>query len=302
MPWLKIELQADSGATAVVSELLAACGAIAVSIEGAADHAVFEEPDQPVMAWPHSRVSGLFAPDTDVVGVLKRVRQHMGRAMQSRIETVAGQQWETLWREASRPIGFGARLWVCPGGVIAPVPNAITVSIDPGLAFGTGTHATTALCLQWLARQVLTDKTVLDYGCGSGILAIAALKLGAKFAWGVDIDARALDVSTENAERNAVAERYCALRAEFLPPNLAVDVVVANILAQPLIDLAPTLSRLVAPAGSLVLSGLLAQQVDLVRSCYAADFSLQTHFREDENGRHGWAMLVGPRVQAEEPE
>ncbi|MDX1487615.1 MAG: 50S ribosomal protein L11 methyltransferase [Acidiferrobacterales bacterium] len=297
MPWLKIELQAESGSTTVVSDTLTACGAIAVSIEDASDHAVFEEPNQPAMAWPRSRVSGLFAPDTDVAGVLHHVRQRMGKLMPSRIETVADQQWETLWRETSRPIGFGAHLWVCPGGGVAPVPNAITVSIDPGLAFGTGTHATTALCLEWLARQPLTGKTVLDYGCGSGILAIAALKLGAKFAWGVDIDSRALDVSTENAARNAVAERYRALGAESVPRNLAVDILVANILAQPLIDLAPMLSRLVAPAGSLVLSGLLAQQVDLVRSYYAADFALQTRFREDENGRHRWAILIGRQVQ-----
>ena len=140
---------------------------------------------------------------------------------------------------------------------------------------------------------------MLDYGCGSGILAIAALKLGAQFAWGVDIDARALDVSAENAERNAVAELYRVVDAESLPGNLAVYIVVANILAQPLIDLAPVLSALVAPAGSLVLSGLLAQQAGLVRSYYAADFSLQTHFRDDENGRHRWAMLAGPRVKAE---
>jgi ribosomal protein L11 methyltransferase len=298
MPWLKIELQADRGSTDVVSEMLAACGAIAVSIEDAADHAVFDKPHQPSMFWPRSRVSGLFAPDTDVAGVLQRLRQHMGDVLQSHVETVADQQWETLWREASRPIGFGARLWVCPGGVAAPVPNAITVSIDPGLAFGTGAHPTTALCLEWLARQALTGKTVLDYGCGSGILAIAALKLGAKFAWGVDIDGRALQVSAENAERNAVAQRYRALGAESLPGNLAVDVVVANILAQPLIELSPALSRLVAPAGCLVLSGLLAQQVDLVTSYYAANFSLQVHFREDENGRHRWAMLVGRRVKA----
>lgn len=299
MPWVKIELQADGGSTAVVSEMLAACGAIAVSIEDAADHALFDEPNQPAMAWPRSRVSGLFAPDTDVAAVLQHVRQHMGEVMQSRIETVADQQWETLWREANRPMGFGAHLWVCPGGVVAPVPNAITVSIDPGLAFGTGAHPTTALCLEWLAQQTLTAKTVLDYGCGAGILAIAALKLGANFAWGVDIDSRALDVSTENAERNAVAQRYRALGAESLPENLVVDVVFANILAQPLIDLAPVLSRLVAPAGSLVLSGLLAQQVDLVRSYYAVDFSLQPYFREDENGRHRWAMLVGRRVKTE---
>jgi ribosomal protein L11 methyltransferase len=299
MPWLKIELQADKDATAIVGEMLAACGAIAVSIEDAADQPVFEEPNQPAMAWPRSRVSGLFAPDTNVADVLQRVRQHTGQAMQSRIETVADRQWETLWREASRPMGFGPHLWVCPGGAVAPVPNAITVSIDPGLAFGTGTHATTALCLEWLTQQTLTGKTVLDYGCGSGILAIAALKLGAEFAWGIDIDSRALDVSTENAERNAVAQRYRALGAESLPGTLAVDVVAANILAQPLIDLAPVLSRLVAPAGSLVLSGLLAQQVDLVRSYYAADFSLQTCFREDENSRQHWAMLVGQRVKVE---
>ena len=299
MPWLKLELQADSDSTAAVSELLEAHGAIAVTIEDAGDHAVFNEPGQPLMCWPRSCVSGLFAPDTDVGGVLEQIRQHMGQMLQGRIETVADQQWETLWRETSRPMGFGDHLWVCPGDVAAPVANALTVWIEPGLAFGTGAHATTALCLEWLAQQVLIGKTVVDYGCGSGILAIAALKLGAQFAWGVDIDARALDVSADNAERNAVAERYRAVDAGSLSGNLRVDIVIANILAQPLIDLAPVLSALVAPGGSLVLSGLLAQQVERVSSCYATDFSLQTHFRDDENARHRWAMLVGARVEAE---
>ena len=299
MPWLKIELQADNDAIDVVSEMLSAYGAMAISIEDAADHTLFDDPRQRTMFWPSSRVSGLFDADTDAATVIQRIRERLGETLPSQVEAIADQQWETLWRQHSRPMVFGNRLWVCPSGVAAPRPSAISMTIDPGLAFGTGAHPATALCLEWLAEQTLTGKTVLDYGCGSGILAIAALKMGAAFAWGVDIDVRAVRVSSDNAERNAVARSYRAFDPQSLPAHLVVDIVVANILAQPLLELTPILSRLVAPSGHLVLSGLLAQQIDLVRASYDQEFSLQARLHEDENHRQLWAMLVGQRRSAE---
>lgn len=298
--WLKIELPAATGSVDDLSEALAQCGALAVSIEGDDTDAVFEERPRAPDFWHHSRVSGLFQADIDVDVVIKHIECCTGNTVAYRIEHVPDQSWQSAWRESCKPMRFGKRLWICPAGLVpSATSGAVTVLIDPGLAFGTGTHATTALCLEWLAAHTCEDKTVVDYGCGSGILAIAALKLGAKLAWGVDIDRRALQVSTDNARRNGVSERYRALTPQALPGDVSADIVFANILARPLIELAPDLRRLVSPGGVLLLTGLLADQVEAVYPHYAPAFSLQTHFREDDDHEHCWAMLIGHREGVE---
>lgn len=300
MHWLKIELQATANSVEDLSEALAQCGAFAVSIEGNDTHAVFEDHPRSPGWWERSRVSGLFQPDIDVNDVIKQIERCSGSAVQYRIDNVPDRQWQNAWRELCKPMCFGDRLWICPAGLTPPTTTSIvTVLIDPGLAFGTGTHATTALCLEWIAAQPCENKTIVDYGCGSGILAIATLKLGAKFAWGVDIDARALQVSARNALHNNVSDRYRTLTPETLPSEVSADIVFANILARPLIELAPDLRRLVRPGGILLLTGLLAEQVEAVYPHYAPVFSLQTHFREDEDNEHCWAMLVGRKRRAE---
>jgi ribosomal protein L11 methyltransferase len=300
MHWLKIELPASASSVDDLSEALARCGAFAVSIEGNDTDAVFEEQPRSPHFWRRSRVSGLFQADIDVAAVIKQIEQCIGSAVAYRIEPVPDRPWQSAWRELCKPIRFGERLWICPAGLVPPTTTgAVIVLIDPGLAFGTGTHATTALCLEWLAAHACEDKTVVDYGCGSGILAIAALKLGAKSAWGVDIDRCALQVSADNARRNGVGERYRSVAPQALPGEVSADIVFANILARPLIELAPDLRRLVRPGGVLLLTGLLADQVEAMYRHYAPAFFLQTHFREDDDHEHCWAMLVGHRKGAE---
>lgn len=300
MHWLKIELPARASSIEGLSEALAQCGAFAVSIEGNDTDAMFEEQPRSPDFWRRSRVSGLFQADIDIDAVIKQIEQCVGSRVEYRIEHVEDKPWQSAWRDTCKPMRFGERLWVCPAGLVPPTTSEIvSVLIDPGLAFGTGTHATTALCLEWIAAHACKDKTIIDYGCGSGILAIAALKLGALFAWGIDIDPRALQVSADNARRNEVSKRYRALTPQGLPDEVSADIVFANILARPLIKLAPDLQRLVRPGGVLLLTGLLADQVEVVYPHYEAAFSLQTHFREDDRHEHCWAMLVGHRKGAE---
>jgi ribosomal protein L11 methyltransferase len=299
MHWLKIELPASAGSVDDLSEALAQCGAFAVSIEGNDTNAVFEGQSHSPNFWRRSRVSGLFQADVDVATIVKQLEQYTGSAVEYRVERVQDRPWQSAWRESCKPMRFGKRLWICPAGLVpSATTGAVTVLIDPGLAFGTGTHATTALCLEWIAAHAHEGKTVIDYGCGSGILAIAALKLDAKFAWGVDIDHRALEVSADNARRNGVSERYHALTPQALPGEVSADIVFANILARPLMELAPDLRRLVRADGLLLLSGFLADQVETVHRHYAAAFSLETRFREDSDHEHCWAMLIGHRKGA----
>ena len=185
-----------------------------------------------------------------------------------RIEPLQDQDWERAWLEHFRPMRFGRRLWVLPGGQTAELADGdVAVELDPGLAFGTGTHATTALCLDWLGSLDLAGRRVIDVGCGSGILAIAALKLGAAGAVAIDHDPQALLATRENAARNGVADRLTVLGADAPPPEPA-DVVVANILAGTLIELAPQVEAMVRPGGLLALSGILAEQIDDVAAAY----------------------------------
>jgi ribosomal protein L11 methyltransferase len=301
MHWLKIQVSATASSVDDLSEALAQCGAFAVSIEGADTGDVFDNDSGPARFWARSRVSGLFQADVDIDAVIKHIEQCTGSAVAYRIEHMPDRAWQSAWRELCKPMCFGARLWVCPTGLVPPTTgDIVSVVIDPGLAFGTGTHPTTGLCLEWLAEHACEDKTVIDYGCGSGILAIAALKLGARFAWGIDIDPRALQVSADNARRNGVYEGYRALGPQALPDEVSADIVLANILAQPLIELAPDLRRRVRPGGWLLLSGLLADQVEIVYRHYAPVFSLETHFREDDDRKHCWAILIGRREGAKD--
>jgi ribosomal protein L11 methyltransferase len=205
------------------------------------------------------------------------------------VEFVADEDWARSWMDRYRPMRFGRRLWVCPSWLTPPDPDGVTLMLDPGLAFGSGTHATTALCLEWLERQTLTGKTVIDYGCGSGILAIAALKLGARAAWGIDTDPQALAVSRENATRNGIGRELTLLLPEQAPADLNADSVLANILAGPLVELAGQLTAMVRPGGGLALSGILANQVEEVSDHYVQDFDLTKEIRDD------WALLSGVR-------
>jgi len=290
MSWLRIVVDANRDESPVIEAVLEQHGAVSVSFEDRADEPVFELQPGDAPLWSEIRVTGLFPEGTPPADILDAIESSLGHALiDRRIEKLADQDWERVWLERFRPTRVGTNLWICPTHMDPPDPGAVTVFIDPGLAFGSGTHPTTAMCLDWLSRQDLSERTILDYGCGSGILAIAALKLGAREAWGVDIDPRALEVTRENAANNHVDNRLQVC----LPEELEMknfDVLVANILSGPLVALAGTFHALLAPDGLIALSGILATQADEVANAYAPGFRLAGKQQD------GWTLLSGARV------
>ena len=292
MAWLLLKFSAPDSYALALADALEACGAHSVTIEGAREEQRLQSGLEETRLWDENRVTGLFPESTDVGGVLAALRDALGAGAlpPHRVSFLEDDDWARAWMAHYRPLQVAPGLWVCPSWCTPPDPRAVSLILDPGLAFGTGTHPTTALCLGWLAGQPLAGQTVIDYGCGSGILAIAALKLGAARAVGVDLDPHALQASRENAARNGVAERYEALAPEKLPPDVHADLVAANILAATLIELAPELAARVESGGRIGLSGLLAEQTDDVRRYYAPYFALETQARD------GWVLLAGRRT------
>jgi ribosomal protein L11 methyltransferase len=291
LPWVTLKFRVGSEQAEQAAELLESLGAHAVSFEDAGDEPLFDQPDQQEenRLWRSTSVNALFDADVSSEAIAARLGAALGTVLTLEQQPVPDQDWERAWLDQWHPLQFGNDLWVCPSWCAPPDPAAVNLILDPGLAFGTGTHPTTALCLEWLSAHRPLTGNVIDYGCGSGILAIAALKLGARHAFGVDVDARALAVSEENALRNGVADRYTAVLPADLPRDARADIVVANILAGPLVALAPTLIQRVEPGGALLLSGLLMSQVAEVRAAYAPYVEFELHQRED------WALLAGKR-------
>jgi len=267
-----------------------ALGAIAVSLTDGGDHPVLEPGPGEMPLWPELRLLALFGQATDprmLAAVLTAVLGLPERSI--RVEELADRPWEREWLKDFRPMRFGRRLWVCPGGQGAPAADAVVLELDPGLAFGTGTHATTALCLEWLDGLTLAGRSVLDYGCGSGILALAALRLGAFAATAFDIDAQALLATRENAKRNRL-EGGLTIAADTASICGPFDVALANILAGPLVGLAPALARHCAPGGDIALAGILDAQAPEVAQAYGPWFDIGPAARRD-----GWTMLAGRR-------
>lgn len=266
-------------------------GADAVTVLDAGSDLIVEETPHAQPAFDAARVVGLFTQGTSSEPIAAALREVLGEATPIEIETLKDQDWAGAWLSQHPPLRFGERLWIAPHS--APVDaaaDAVVVRLDPGLAFGTGTHATTALCLEWLAAADLAGKRVLDYGCGSGILAIAAARLGAASVTAVDIDDQAVRATRANAERNDVGARIHTPAMDAIAAE-PFDIVLANILAQPLIDLAPRLARHAAPGGALLLAGLLSRQAEAVRRAYVeAGFVF-----ESEATRDDWTRLDARR-------
>jgi ribosomal protein L11 methyltransferase len=255
---------------AVVEALCTAAGAVAVTFTDLRDDAVLEPAPGEVRLWPATRVQALFpsAADVRAASAALRAALHLDTI---EVETLADRAWERVWMRDFRALRFGRRLWVCPHHDTVTDAAAVVVRLDPGLAFGTGTHASTALCLEWLDAHVHTGARMIDYGCGSGVLAIAAARLGAHAAWAWDIDPQALTATRDNAAANGVEERVRVVATEDQLPS-SVDIVVANILATTLCELAPRIASLVRPGGHAVLSGILTDQADDVTRAYDAWF------------------------------
>ncbi len=291
MPWLQIRLAITPDQASALEDQLLELGAVSVTFMDAEDQPIFEPDLGTTPLWSHTHLLALFEDGTDGDAVLAHLSLLRGGELpEHQVERIEDQDWERSWMDNFHPMRFGRRLWIVPSWHQAPEPDAVNLLLDPGLAFGTGTHPTTALCLEWLDGQDLNDCTVLDFGCGSGILAIAALLLGAPRAVGTDIDPQALEASRDNAARNGIdPARFPVYLPADLPPQ-AADVVVANILAGPLVQLAPTITAQVAPGGRLALSGILAEQAEEVRAAYAGAFALDPTAEKD-----GWVRISGVR-------
>lgn len=288
--WRQLSVTTDPAKAEAVAERFADWGALSVSLEDAGDQPLLEPAPGETPIWNDTRVIALFEAGVDLETVRSDLNRCFGPLRGWRMETIRDQVWERVWLEHFKPMRFGRRLWVVPTDYAPPAdPEAICVKLDPGLAFGTGTHPTTALCLEWLDGVNLAGQTILDYGCGSGILAVAALKLGAAQALAVDIDPQALTATDDNARKNAVAERLRICHPKQLPMG-RTDGLVANILARPLIDLAETMAGHVRAGGWLALSGILRGQAEAVHQAYEPWFVMDTPvFQED------WVRLTGQR-------
>ncbi|HTY49413.1 MAG TPA: 50S ribosomal protein L11 methyltransferase [Steroidobacteraceae bacterium] len=293
MPFLQLTFELGGGEAEAAQQACFDLGALSVTCSDARDDAVLEPAPGEVRLWPATRLCALFEPQADPAGLAASLGAALGLdAAQVRPALIADRQWEREWLRDFHAMRFGERLWVCPQHELHP--GAHTVVLDPGLAFGTGTHATTALCLAWLDRNLAPGARVIDYGCGSGILGIAALKLGAGRVWFHDLDPQALLATADNARRNAVEAQVCAQAPE-LPAG--VDLLLANILSGPLCALAPRFARLVHPGGEVVLSGLMNREAVEVTRAYEAWFHIR-HAGE----REGWVVLQGKRHDAGAPD
>ncbi len=292
MPWIQIKINSTGANAETLSDALMDVGAVSVTFQDTHDNPVYEPLPGETLLWGDTDVIGLFDAETEMSDVVAELSQHplLGSAFRHKIEQIEDKDWEREWMDNFHPMRFGERLWICPSWRDVPDPNAVNVMLDPGLAFGTGTHPTTSLCITWLDALDLQGKTVIDFGCGSGILAIAALKLGAAQAIGIDIDPQAIQASRDNAERNGVSERLALYLPHQQPDNLQADVVVANILAGPLRELAPLISVLPKAGGHLGLSGVLASQAAGVCEAYEEQFDLDPVAEKEE-----WCRITGIR-------
>lgn len=311
MPWLTLIVDTDAEHAEALSEALLELGALSVDLLDADadtpdEQAIFGEPGEPPPGvWQHNRVSALFDDDRDVAAILRQAAANIGleQLPEHRIETLADNDWVRLTQSQFDPIPISPRLWIVPTWHTPSDPDAINIALDPGLAFGTGSHPTTRLCLRWLDSNIKGGESVLDYGCGSGILAIAALKLGAARAVGVDVDSQAVIASRDNAIANQVENAEFHLPNDvpkagnslssnelekLTPPKASYDLVVANILTNPLRMLAPLLANATRQGGRIVLSGILEEQAQDVMNIYQQWFDLDAPIFED-----GWSCLSG---------
>jgi|TARA_Y100000310_G_scaffold186351_1_gene186499 ribosomal protein L11 methyltransferase len=321
MIWQKLMLLIESDVAARVESWLTEEGAIALTLEDGQeppgherpghesrghvapghsgpdpDSSLYEGEADAMTVWPQVRLTGLFDSQADLNAVIHRLESKCRRKLTCKLQLLPDQTWETTWQENFKPVRVSDKLWVCPSWC-EPMPSAVNLLLDPGLAFGTGTHATTALCLEWLVERNLSGKSVIDFGCGSGILAIAALLLGSESAIAVDNDPRAIAAASENGRRNNCDGNRLKV---CLPHQLAeteADIVLANIMAGPLIQLAARITSLTKPGGSVLLSGILTDQRDEVIRAYASGIEI-----EEVDTRDGWVCLHGRKQSGSERE
>ncbi len=291
MPWIQLILPIEQAQHSQAEQALLDAGALSVTFKDAEDKPVLEPLPGETPLWDKLILTGLFEADTNTAQLQSEIRQQLGKDIPLRIEALEDKDWVRAWMDDYKPMQFGKNLWVCPKHLPPPNPDAINLMLDPGLAFGTGTHPTTALCLQWLDAHPPKNKTVLDFGCGSGVLAIAALMLGADDCDATDIDPQALTASVDNALANHVNDKLRVMLAKDMAAQQRhnqYDVVLANILAGPLRELAPTLASHTRSGGDIVLSGILESQANDIKQAYSPWFNCLSISIQDE-----WVRIHG---------
>jgi len=291
MSWLQAHLTIDKEKAPLIELLFENLGAFSITLGDAGDEPLLEPAPGVSPLWRSTRVSGLFSADTDCDHLRSAIDQALNRDVSRHLEmeTLEDQAWERAWLDNFHPMRFGRRLWICPAGQRPERQDGLFIDLDPGLAFGTGTHPTTALCLQWLDGAEIKDSVVMDFGCGSGILAIAALKLGARQVTAVDHDPQALQATHDNAAKNSVLRQLRIQDTETVPDD-QVDLLLANILAGTLIELEPKLADHTRPGGKIILSGILSEQAVQVINAFTPHFEMRPPERQEE-----WVLIEGRR-------
>lgn len=304
MAWQQLHLQCEKANVDLAEALLLEAGCLSIALDDAGDQPLFEPLPGESPLWDEVILTALF--DANEASGSRQALEALSHEIAAQVQAsrvwlsaVEDRDWEREWMSHYRPIECANDLWIVPNWLKPPRPEATNIIMDPGLAFGTGYHATTRLCLDWLTEQDLKDKVVIDYGCGSGILGIAALVLGARHVYAVDIDPQAVLATNQNAARNHVDDRLQA----FLPNDftdycaqhdvIPVDVVIANILAKPLIGLAPYFATLIAPKGKIVLAGLIESQTEQVSDAYRPYFALDPKHAFSAADDQHWQRLSG---------
>ena len=298
MSWLQISINTKKKHAETAEDCLFSSGAQTVTLTDAADQAILEPGVNEIPIWNEVVVTGLFDFDnkSDLYkqNLLDLITNHMELIQHScHAEILEDKNWTRAWMDHYHPMQFGERLWICPLHLEPPDATAVNLRLDPGLAFGTGTHPTTSLCLKWLDSNIKQQETVLDYGCGSGILAIAACMLGANHADGVDIDPQALIATHNNAETNNVSQKINSYLPDDFQQKHSItqyDTVMANILSGPLAELAPTLAKHTKTGGDIILSGILREQADSVATAYDHFFKMDGPVFEED-----WTLLHGTK-------
>jgi ribosomal protein L11 methyltransferase len=294
MPWLQLKIVAPRTEVKKLESALLKTGAASVTLEDNADQPIFEPALGETPLWDQVRITGLYDAEVDTAEIITKIANKLrGQTPHHKWEQLEDKDWEREWMNNYHAIRCGEHLWICPSWQQPPEPDKINLMLDPGLAFGTGTHPTTFMCMQWIDQQDFAGLDIVDYGCGSGILGIATLLMGARKVIGVDIDPQALLATTENAKRNQLPADAMPV---FLPqdcPEFQADIMLANILAGPLAELAPSLNQLTKLGGKICLSGILAMQAEAVKAAYAPWFDFDPIATQEE-----WVRITGTKIRA----
>ena len=282
----EISIRLHRNQTIAAEILLEDLGSVSISLEDAEDNAIFVEQVDSMPLWQNVTLKALFTDNIDELDLQKKLEDILNSAIEINKQQVNEQDRQNKWLQNLQAMRFGERLWICPTPVTYPDPFAINIRLDPGLAFGTGSHATTSLCLDWLTKYSIQDKCVMDFGCGSGILSIAAYYLGARRVYAIDHDPQAIQATQMNAEKNQVDDKVLEINLGSSPNQLNCDVIIANILLKPLISLREQFARCASPEGKLILSGILEEQLVQLEKSY------QSYFKFDViHSKKEWLLI-----------